>query len=64
MMKSKELLVSVLVVAVVSTGLVMSKSLDTSSSLNAINRLRDKESCYQSCSKTYSLHTYPKVSTS
>ena len=62
-MTLKALFFSVLVLVSVSISLVVGLSAEPSSAANAINRLQDKESCYQTCSKTYSLHTYPKVST-
>ncbi|CAG2172782.1 unnamed protein product, partial [Oppiella nova] len=55
-MRLKRQLVLVLIITVVTIGSVVSQTI---SSLE-VNPLEDKESCYQLCSKTYSLHTYPK----
>ena len=58
--KTKGLLAALLLV-VLAAQLSCGLSGDTRPT-NAVNQLHDKESCYQTCSKTYSLHTYPKVS--
>lgn len=54
----KRLSLPVLITILISIGSVLSAT--TTTTTDPLNQLEDNDSCYQICSKTYSLHTYPK----
>ncbi|CAG2121193.1 unnamed protein product, partial [Medioppia subpectinata] len=55
-MKSSTQLHVLCAVVVITVGSVVGQTIATPE----VNPLEEKESCYQLCGKTYSLHTYPK----